>query len=89
MTSYVTCAVTPGGALIEVFANAVPLSPPLACKSVDCAPVINGPPESVTPKCPLSVVIPWTVTLSAVLGVTTDNIIAVELKLRCPVIEMV
>ena len=28
--SYVTCAFTPGGALIETFENVVPLSPPFA-----------------------------------------------------------
>ena len=87
--SYVTCELTPGGALIETVENVVPLSPPFACKRVNCVPTIKGPPLSVTPKCPLSAAGPSTMTLSAMLGVTVDNIVAVGLNVRLPLIEMI
>ncbi len=36
--SYVTCAVTPAGAVIETFEKVVPFSPPVASNRVYCMP---------------------------------------------------
>lgn len=87
--SYVTCAVTPAGAVIETFANVVPLSPPAAVNKVYCMPTIKGPPVSVTFKFPSSAAVPPTMTSSAVSGVTVDDMVAVASKVRSPLIEMI
>ena len=84
-----TFALTPAGAVIETFENAVPLSPPFASNKVYCMPTTKGPPVSVTFKFPSSAAVPLTMTLSAVSGVTVDNIVAVESKVRFPLIDMV
>jgi len=56
--SYVTCAVTPAGAVIDTFANVVPLSPPFASNRVYCIPTIKGLPVNVTFNCPSSPAVP-------------------------------
>ena len=87
--SYVTCAVTPAGAVIETFEKVVPFSPPVASNRVYCMPTIKGLPVSVTSKVPSSPAMPPTIILSAVSGVTVDDIVAVESKVRSPLIEMI
>jgi len=87
--SYVTCAVTPAGAVIETFANVVPFSPPFAANRVYCMPTTKGLPVRVAFKFPSSPAVPPTMTLSAVSGVTVDNIVAVESKVRSPLIDMI
>jgi hypothetical protein len=86
--SYVTCAVTPAGAVIDTFENVVPFSPPVASNRVYCMPTTKGLPVSVTFKFPSSPAVPPTMTLSAVSGVTLDNIVAAESKVRSPLIDM-
>jgi hypothetical protein len=86
--SYVTCAVTPAGAVIETFANVVPFRPPVPVNRVYCIPTINGPPVSVTSNSPSSAAVPLTITLSAVSGVMVDHMNAVESQVRSPLIEM-
>ena len=86
--SYVTCAVTPTGAVIETFENVVPFSPPNAVNRVYCIPTTKGPPVSVTFKFPSRAAVPPISTLSAVSGVPITNIVAVESKVRSPLIEM-
>jgi hypothetical protein len=87
--SYVTCAVTPAGAVIETFAKVVPFSPPDAVNKVYCMPTTKGLPVSVTFKFPPSPAMPPTITLSAVSGVTVDIIVAAESKVRSPLIDMI
>ena len=84
-----TCAVTPGGAVIETFAKVVPFSPPFAANSVYCMPTTKGLPVRVAFKVPSSPAVPPTMTLSAVSGVTVDNIVAVESKVRSPLREII
>ena len=87
--SYVTCAVTPAGAVIETFEKVVPFSPPVASNRVYCMPTIKGLPVSVTSKVPSSPAMPPTIILSAVFGVTVDDMVAVASKVRSPLIEMI
>jgi len=87
--SYVTCAVTPAGAVIETFANVVPFRPPLAVNRVYCIPTIKGPPVSVTFKFPSSPAVPPTITLPATSGITVADMIAAESKVRSPLIEII
>jgi hypothetical protein len=87
--SYVTCAVTPAGAVIETFANVVPFRPPLAVNSVYCMPTIKGPPVSVTFKFPSSPAMPPTITLPATSGITVVDMIAAESKVRSPLREII
>ena len=87
--SYVTCAVTPAGAVIETFEKVVPFRPPFAVNRVYCMPTIKGLPVSVTSKFPSSPAVPPVMTLSTVLGVTVDNIVAAESKVRSPLIDMI
>ena len=87
--SYVTCAVTPAGAVIETFEKVVPFSPSVASNRVYCMPTIKGLPVSVTSKVPSSPAMPPTIILSAVSGVTVDDMVAVESKVRSPLIEMI
>ena len=56
--SYVTCAVTPAGAVIETFEKVVPFRPPFAVNRVYCMPTTKGPPVSVTFKFPSSPAMP-------------------------------
>src|SRR5262249_42619944 len=87
--SYVTCAVTPAGAVIETFENAVPFSPPFAVNRVYCMPTIKGPPISVTSKFPSSPAMPPTITLLAASGITPTCMVAAGSKVRSPLIEMI
>ena len=84
-----TCAVTPAGAVIETFANVVPFRPPVAVNRVYCIPTIKGLPVSVMFKFPSSPAVPPTITLPAASGITVADIIAVESKVRSPVIEII
>jgi hypothetical protein len=87
--SYVTCAVTPAGAVIETFAKVVPFSPPFAVNRVYCIPTIKGPPISVTFKFPSSPAMPPTITLLTASGITPACMVAAESKVRSPLIEMI
>ena len=87
--SYVTCAVTPAGAVIETFEKVVPFRPPFAVKRVYCIPTIKGLPVSVTFKFPSSPAMPPTITLPATSGITVADMIAVESKVRSPVMEII
>ena len=80
---------TPAGAVIETFAKVVPFSPPFAVNKVYCIPTIKGLPVRVAFKFPSSPAMPPTMTLSAVSGVTVADIVAVESKVRSPLIEII
>ena len=87
--SYVTCAVTPAGAVIETFEKVVPFRPPSAVNRVYCMPTIKGLPVSVTFKSPSSAAMPPTITLPAASGITVDDMIAAESNVRSPLMEII
>ena len=70
-------------------ANVVPFKPPPACRRVYCVPGVKGPPERVTPRCPVSATAPWISMLPPPAGVTVVTVLAVAPNVTLPAIEMV